>query len=86
MGKIAGQRITNSDIFTSETKAKENYELIQHENVNKKANTPITVCVPWEQKRKELDGEIENEEILRRVWQDSESLAHMFIWHCLVSF
>jgi len=47
---------------------------------------PVTLCIPWEQKRKEIVGDVENEEILRRVWQDNEAMAHMFIWHCLVSF
>lgn len=51
-----------------------------------KDHTPVAVCIPWEQKRKEIAGDVENEEILRRIWQDNESLAHTFIWHCLVSF
>jgi hypothetical protein len=59
---------------------------LRRKGIKLKDRDPITVCIPWEQKRKEITGEVENEEILRRVWRENESLAHTFIWHCLVSF
>ena len=44
------------------------------------------VCIPWEEKRKEL-GEIQgDEELVKRVWQDIDGLAYVYIWHCLLSF
>jgi len=44
------------------------------------------VCIPWEEKRKEL-GEIQgDEELVKRVWQDVDGLAYVYIWHCLLSF
>ncbi len=64
----------------------EDIVLLRRKGVKQKDRDPITVCIPWEQKRKEIAGEVENEEILRRVWRENESLAHTFIWHCLVSF
>ena len=44
------------------------------------------VCVPWEEKRKELPDNITNEELVRKVWEDVDALGYMYIWHCLVSF
>ena len=44
------------------------------------------VCVPWEEKRKELAGIQGDEELLRRVWEDNDALAYMYIWHVLLSF
>ena len=44
------------------------------------------VCLPWEEKRKELPGISGDEEIVKRVWGDIDALAYMYIWQCLVSF
>ncbi|UCD76098.1 MAG: hypothetical protein JSV91_04080 [Phycisphaerales bacterium] len=44
------------------------------------------VCIPWEERLKELAENVEDEQLLKRVWQDVDSLAYTFIWHCLVSF
>jgi hypothetical protein len=44
------------------------------------------VCFPWEEKLKEI-GEIKGDkELLKRIWQDTDSLAYVYIWHCLLSF
>lgn len=44
------------------------------------------VCVPWELKKKEYSGIAGDEALVRRIWEDVESLAYTFAWHCLVSF
>jgi len=44
------------------------------------------VCVGWEEKLKELPEIKGDEKLLQKIWQDNESLAYMYIWHCLVSF
>ena len=44
------------------------------------------ICVPWEEKRKELPDCISNEELVKKVWEDVDALGYMYIWHCLVSF
>jgi uroporphyrinogen-III decarboxylase len=44
------------------------------------------VCVPWEEKRKELPQVTGDEELLRRVWEEVDSLGSMFVWQFLVSF
>lgn len=47
---------------------------------------PPGVCIDWEQKRKELGDIVGDEELIRRVWQDIDGLAYIYIWHCLLSF
>lgn len=44
------------------------------------------VCFPWEQKAKEyppLSGDID---LTKRVWDNLEGFAYMYIWHLLLSF
>lgn len=54
-------------------------------NINESAKKP-GVCFPWEEKLKEL-GEIKgDEELVKKIWQDVDSLAYVYIWHCLLSF
>ena len=44
------------------------------------------VCIPWEEKLKELPKAPENEELVKRIWEDVDALGNMFIWQCLLSF
>ncbi|MCJ7679976.1 MAG: hypothetical protein MUP70_04540, partial [Candidatus Aminicenantes bacterium] len=44
------------------------------------------VCVPWEKKQTELPTIKGDEEILKRVWEDIDSLGSMYIWQLLLSF
>ena len=43
-------------------------------------------CIPWEQKRKEFGEICGDEELVKRVWEDVDGLAYMYIWQCLLSF
>ena len=44
------------------------------------------VCIPWEEKVKELPPIPGDEELARKVWEDVDSLAYLYIWQCLVAF
>jgi hypothetical protein len=44
------------------------------------------VCFPWEEKRKELGRILGDEDLLRKIWEDTDALAYVYIWHCLLSF
>ncbi len=44
------------------------------------------VCFPWEDKCRELLPATGNTELPRRVWNDIEVLAYLYIWHVLLSF
>ncbi len=47
---------------------------------------PPGVCVPWDDKRHEYGAIQGDEALVKRVWDQVESLAYTFAWHCLVSF
>ena len=44
------------------------------------------VCVPWEEKRAEWGDLPGDEGIVKRVWEETDSLGHLYIWHLLLSF
>jgi hypothetical protein len=44
------------------------------------------VCVPWSEKRAEITEIKGDEELVKKIWQDNDAMAYMYIWHCLVSF
>jgi len=47
---------------------------------------PPGVCFPWEEKAKELPPILGDAELVRRVWNDIEDLAYLYIWHVLLSY
>ncbi len=47
---------------------------------------PPGVCFPWEEKAKELPPILGDAELVRRVWNDIEGLAYLYIWHVLLSY
>jgi len=44
------------------------------------------VCIPWQEKLKELPPISGDAKLVRKVWEDVDSLAYTYIWHCLLSF
>jgi len=44
------------------------------------------VCIAWEEKRKELPEISGDEELVKRIWEDTDALAYVYIWHCLLAF
>jgi hypothetical protein len=44
------------------------------------------VCVPWEEKRKQLPPLQGDENVVRDVWQHIDALANMYVWQLLLSF
>jgi hypothetical protein len=44
------------------------------------------VCIPWQEKMKELPEIKGDAELVRRVWEDTDALAYVYIWQCLESF
>jgi len=47
---------------------------------------PPGVCIPWQEKRRELPVIPGDAQLARRVWEDIDEFAYMYVWHCLVSF
>jgi len=44
------------------------------------------VCIPWQEKVKELPKISGDEQLIRKVWEDIDALSYMYIWQCLLSF
>ena len=44
------------------------------------------VCLPWEEKRRQLGPIPGDEALCRRVWEDIDSLAYLYVWQILLSF
>jgi len=44
------------------------------------------VCIPWQEKLKELPEICGDEKLVRKIWEDNDALAYTYIWHCLLSF
>jgi hypothetical protein len=44
------------------------------------------VCIPWEEKQKELPEPTGDGALLQKVWEDIDALGHAYIWQCLLSF
>ena len=44
------------------------------------------VCIPWQEKLRELPEIKGDQELVQRVWEDIDALGYVYIWHCLLSF
>lgn len=44
------------------------------------------VCVPWEEKVKELPEIKGDPELVKKIWEDYDALGYMYIWQVLLSF
>jgi len=44
------------------------------------------VCIPWELRRAEMGKIRGDEEIVRRIWEQIDTLGNMYIWQVLLSF
>lgn len=53
---------------------------------DEKAKRKPGVCVPWEEKAKELAEISGDGQLVKKVWEDIDALGYTYIWHCLLSF
>jgi len=44
------------------------------------------VCFPWEEKLKEINNISGDKDLVRKIWEDTDALAYVYIWQCLLSF
>jgi hypothetical protein len=42
-------------------------------------------CIPWEEKIKEYEKITGDMELVKRVWEDIDSMAYIYIWFCLIA-
>jgi hypothetical protein len=52
----------------------------------KKSKRKPGVCIPWEEKKKELPKISGDEQLVQKVWEDIDALGYVYIWQCLLSF
>jgi len=52
----------------------------------KKAIRKPGVCIPWEEKLKELPEISGDKELIKKIWEDIDALGYVYIWQCLLSF
>jgi len=52
----------------------------------KKPKRAPGVCIPWDEKVKELPEITGDAELVRRIWEETDALAYTYVWQCLVSF
>jgi len=50
------------------------------------AKVKAGVCIPWEEKVKELPTIVGDRDLAQRVREDIDALGSSFIWQCLLSF
>ena len=50
------------------------------------AGRPPGVVISWDEKLKELPPIVSDPELVRRIWEENDALAHMYIWQLLLSF
>ncbi|MBN2136759.1 MAG: hypothetical protein JW720_03025 [Sedimentisphaerales bacterium] len=44
------------------------------------------VCIPWEEKVKDLPEISGDKDLLKQKWEDIDGLGYVYIWQCLLSF
>jgi hypothetical protein len=44
------------------------------------------VCIPWQEQRKEYPEIMGDEKIVRKVWEEVDTLGYLYIWACLIQF
>ena len=44
------------------------------------------VCIPWEEKLKELSRVSGDPDLAKRIWEGTDTLGNVYIWQCLLSF
>ena len=52
----------------------------------KKSKRKPGVCIPWEEKLKELPELSGDKELIKKIWEDIDTLGYVYIWQCLLSF
>ncbi|MFN4226661.1 MAG: uroporphyrinogen decarboxylase family protein [Candidatus Ratteibacteria bacterium] len=61
-------------------------DVFEVESKLKELKTKPGVCIPWEEKKKELPDIKGDENLLKRIWEEIDSLGYIFIWQILLSF
>jgi len=50
------------------------------------AARPPGVVISWHETLKDWPPVVSNPDLVRRIWEENDALAHMYIWQLLLSF
>ncbi|MBS7653942.1 hypothetical protein KEJ43_02580 [Candidatus Bathyarchaeota archaeon] len=64
----------------------ENEDKSSSEPYSSKSRVKPGICIPWEEKCKELPRISGDENVFKRIWEEIESFGYLFIWQILLSF
>lgn len=56
--------------------------------MNDNQPTPLRpgVCIPWEERKQEYPQLLGDEELVKKVWEEIDTLGYLYIWFCLIAF
>jgi len=74
----ASDRSDGSDQSDSASKSN-----LLHKRASRKAPG---VCIPWEEKVKEIPKIMGDRELVRQVWENVDGFGYVYVWQCLLSF
>ncbi|MCS7181381.1 MAG: hypothetical protein NZ891_08565, partial [bacterium] len=60
--------------------------ILESENKLKNLKIKPGVCIPWEEKKKEIIDIKGDENLIKRIWEEIDTLGYIFIWQILLSF
>ena len=55
-------------------------------NEPQQVDRPPGTVIPWPEKKKELPPITADEPLVKKVWEDVDGLAYVYIWQMLLSF
>jgi hypothetical protein len=44
------------------------------------------VCIPWEEKLKELPPISGDKQLIQQTWEQSDTLGYIYVWYCLLAW
>jgi len=44
------------------------------------------VCIPWEEKLKELPEISGDKQLIRQTWEETDTLGYIYVWYCLLAW
>jgi hypothetical protein len=61
------------------------YDRKEIEMPDEKIEKKPGVCIPWEEKIKEYEKITGDAELIKKVWEDIDGLAYIYIWFVLIA-
>ncbi|MFW6162796.1 MAG: hypothetical protein ACODAJ_08480 [Planctomycetota bacterium] len=53
---------------------------------SEKTRTEPGVCIPWQERVQEYEQLLGDPEVVKKVWEETDMLAYLYIWAVLIQF